>query len=224
MTEAEWLVSEDLLAMMKVFPGTLHTDRFSVRVRRLFAVACARRVWKHLVSDRSRAAVELSEHAADDAVVAKGLTDVAVEADEAVYDLNELPENDPRIWAAYAASHGSKPELHYDDVFEVGSDSGLIGERGREAVADLFREVAGNPFRPIIMPPDWLTPSVRCLAQAAYDERHLPSGELEAARLAILADALEEAGCTDADLLVHLRSPGPHVRGCWALDLILGKQ
>jgi hypothetical protein len=43
-------------------------------------------------------------------------------------------------------------------------------------------------------------------------------------RLAVLADALEEAGCNDAEILTHLRSPGPHVRGCWALDLILGKQ
>jgi hypothetical protein len=61
------------------------------------------------------------------------------------------------------------------------------------------------------------------LAQAAYDDRHLPAGTLDNGRLAILADALEEAGCTDADVLGHLRGPGPHVRGCWAVDLLLGK-
>jgi hypothetical protein len=62
------------------------------------------------------------------------------------------------------------------------------------------------------------------LAQAAYDNRLLPSGLLDNGCLAILADALEEAGCTDADILSHLRGPGPHARGCWALDLVLGKE
>jgi hypothetical protein len=42
-------------------------------------------------------------------------------------------------------------------------------------------------------------------------------------RMPVLADALEDAGCTDAELLAHLRSPGPHVRGCWAIDLLLGR-
>jgi hypothetical protein len=61
------------------------------------------------------------------------------------------------------------------------------------------------------------------LAPAAYEERALPSGELDPARLAVLADALEDTGCADSEVLGHLRGPGPHVRGCWALDLILGK-
>jgi hypothetical protein len=62
------------------------------------------------------------------------------------------------------------------------------------------------------------------LARAAYEFRSLPDGTLDASRLAVLADALEEAGCVDADLLGHLRGPGPHVRGCFALDWLLGKQ
>ena len=62
------------------------------------------------------------------------------------------------------------------------------------------------------------------LAQAAYDERELPAGTLDTARLGVLADALEESGCDQADLLAHLRGPGPHVRGCWAVDLLLGKE
>ena len=62
------------------------------------------------------------------------------------------------------------------------------------------------------------------LAQSVYEERELPSGHLDAARLAVLADMLEEAGCSDAQLLGHLRGPGPHVRGCFAVDAMLGKQ
>src|SRR5262249_10162240 len=61
------------------------------------------------------------------------------------------------------------------------------------------------------------------LAQAAHDARQLPAGTLDAARLAVIADALEEAGLTDAALLAHLRSPGPHVRGCHAVDWVLGR-
>ena len=62
------------------------------------------------------------------------------------------------------------------------------------------------------------------LAQAAYEERQLPSGTLDTARLGILADALLDAGCEDDDLIQHCRSEGPHIRGCWAIDLILGKE
>jgi hypothetical protein len=61
------------------------------------------------------------------------------------------------------------------------------------------------------------------LAQAAYDDRHLPAGTLDNGRFSVLADALEDAGCTEEAVLSHLRSDGPHVRGCWAVDLLLGK-
>lgn len=86
----------------------------------------------------------------------------------------------------------------------------------------LFHDVFSDAFRPVAVDPAWLTPTVVTLAQAAYDERLMPSGVLDTARLGVLADALEDAACTDA-ILSHLRSPGPHVRACWALDLILGK-
>jgi hypothetical protein len=85
--------------------------------------------------------------------------------------------------------------------------------------------VFGNPFRPVSTDPTWLTwhgGAVVALAQAVYDDRDLPPGHLDAGRLAVLADMLEEAGCCDANLLGHLRSPGPHVRGCHAVDAILG--
>jgi hypothetical protein len=61
------------------------------------------------------------------------------------------------------------------------------------------------------------------MATAIYQERSLPEGRLDKARLTVLADALEEAGCDDAELLARLSSPGPHLRGCFALDTVLGK-
>ena len=68
---------------------------------------------------------------------------------------------------------------------------------------------------------EWNNGAVRTLAQAAYDEREMPSSHLDRRRLAVLADTLEEAGCSDPDILGHLRGPGPCVRGCHVIDLLL---
>jgi hypothetical protein len=89
--------------------------------------------------------------------------------------------------------------------------------------AHLLRDVVGNPFRCPTFDRATLTPTASSIAQAVYEERLLPSGELDPLRLAVLADALEEVGC-NSECISPLRSPGPHVRGCWAIDLILGKE
>ena len=84
----------------------------------------------------------------------------------------------------------------------------------------LFDCVFGNPFRPVVLDPAWIAwddGAARRIAQDIYEERGFD-------RLPILADALEDAGCTNPDILTHCRSAGPHVRGCWVLDLILGKE
>jgi hypothetical protein len=88
----------------------------------------------------------------------------------------------------------------------------------------LLRCIFGNPIRPATMNPAWQTPTVVALAHAAYENRILPAGTLEPARLAVLADALEEAGCDNAEIINHCRQPGKHVRGCWVVDLLLGKE
>jgi hypothetical protein len=98
---------------------------------------------------------------------------------------------------------------------------------GTEWQAYFLRDIFGDPFRPVSLAPAvlaWNDATVVRLAQAAYDQRQLPEGTLDNGRLAVLADALEEAGCTDADILGHLRGTGPHVRGCRPVDLILGKE
>ena len=81
----------------------------------------------------------------------------------------------------------------------------------------LIWDIYGNPFRPVSPDPRWLTPTTIDLARTVYEDRAFD-------RLPILADALEEVGCDSGAILAHLRGPGPHVRGCWALDLVLGKQ
>jgi hypothetical protein len=132
--------------------------------------------------------------------------------------------------AARVASHSAATGYYDELVKEVGDVNVIRGlhfggrQDGRdEEMGQLLREIVGNPFRPVSLAPAWLTPAVLKLAQAAYDNRLLPSGLLDNGGLAVLADALEEAGCDHQDILSHLRGPGPHTRGCWVVDLILGK-
>jgi hypothetical protein len=81
---------------------------------------------------------------------------------------------------------------------------------------DLIRCILGNPFRPVALDPSWLTSTVIALARGVYADRALD-------RLPILADALQDAGCEEEDVLDHCRGGGPHARGCWVVDLVLGK-
>jgi len=97
----------------------------------------------------------------------------------------------------------------------------------RTALCALLRDLFGPlPFREVRIEPAWRAwndGAIVRLAEAAYEHREMPSGALDNARLGILADALEESGCSDLELISHLRSPGIHVRGCFAVDAVLGK-
>jgi len=84
-------------------------------------------------------------------------------------------------------------------------------------LAGLLCDVIGDPFRPVSLDPAWLTPAVTSVVKVIYDERRFED-------LPILADALEDASCGDQQILGHLRGPRPHVRGCWVVDLLLGKE
>ncbi|WP_246523664.1 hypothetical protein [Gemmata palustris] len=81
----------------------------------------------------------------------------------------------------------------------------------------LLRDIFGNPFRPVTFSPSWRTSTAVALAAQMYESRDFSA-------MPILADALQDAGCDSADVLDHCRGPGPHVRGCWVGDLVLGKE
>ena len=98
----------------------------------------------------------------------------------------------------------------------------MLAATAAEATAqtELIRHIVGNPFRPVSLNPAWLAwndGTVPRITQAIYDDRAFD-------RMPILADALEDAGCQDQDILGHCRQPGEHVRGCWVVDLLLGKE
>ena len=91
----------------------------------------------------------------------------------------------------------------------------LQAERGQQAGS--FRDIFGNPFRPVTFCPEWRTETAVSLARTMYDARDFSA-------MPILADALQDAGCDNEEILNHCRGPGPHVRGCWVCDLVLGKE
>ncbi len=218
MTEAEWLVCRKPLEMLLALPRSAD----SLRRRRLFACACARHVWEQLPAPW-RTAVEMGERRSSQQVKER--------------DMVTVRPGNPTSEAEWVANWTVAPAdlLRQRDFGVITSSCALAIAKRQDwdsppvlaafaQQADLVRDIFGNPFRPISINTAWLTPSVRALAQASYDNRMLPAGTLDAGRLAVLADALEEVGCDNADILSHLRGPGPHVRGCWVLDLLLGKE
>jgi hypothetical protein len=121
----------------------------------------------------------------------------------------------------YDARHMSGPDLRAAVERVSAVEEAAVGEEKR-ALCHLLRDIVGNPFRPIHVDPAWRTPAVAARAEATYSNRQ-PTGELAPAALQALADALQDAGCSAPAVVGHLREPGPHARGCHALDLILGR-
>ena len=206
MTEEEWLASSDPRPMQ-----ALLRDKTSDRKVRLFAVGCCRQVWSVLKDERSRNAVVVAERYADGLTTQKELARVRSEASAVVFGTFSIAIFDYLILAVIAS--GKRVVL--GQLMKIpGVDPPPMNARLSRIA--LLRDIFPNPFRPVVADPAWLTPTVRSIASAIYADRAFD-------RLPILADALEEAGCTNADILLHCRQPGEHVRGCWVVDLALGK-
>ena len=215
MTEAEWLACDDPGKMLAFVYGLA-----SGRKLRLFSVACCRG------ADTSFESYSIELEAVER--FADGLL-TATECDEALADIHPMVAifiSADRLLEAATSAEDWKSAC--DGASRAGiaaqSQNRLLWSYTAPRYSASIRELFGNPFRPVPIDPAWRTSTALSLAQAAYDERQLPAGTLDPDRLAVLADALMDAGCDSEDLLGHLRSPGPHVRGCWALDLILGKE
>ena len=230
-TEAEWLVCTDPAAMLNYL-----RDWASDRKLRLFAVACCRRFWRKLQDKRSKQAVAVSECYADGMADKKELASArsgAVAANNDAVGWDAVTRTRQKDWDAPTfIAWCTAREMIGAAATELMRAYWHLGWQKRDPANDqarqtkLLHDIFGNLFRPVTIPPAvlaWHDSTVVRLAQAAYDDRHLPSGTLDNGRLAVLADALEEAGCTDTEILGHLRGPGPHVRGCWPVDLCLGK-
>jgi hypothetical protein len=246
MTEAEWLASTDPKPMLVFL-----RDETIDRQLRLFALGCCRRIDEHITDPRCRAAIEYSERVAEGGTrgwrgrppVAKGAKLVCAELDRQ-HRTQLSPEEYSRLFvkinAAYAAQSMIETNAYLTALFCSGFASNVIGWASAHATAPgplpplyeqaqlrekatqtrILRDVLGPfPFRSVPVDPVWLrwnNGTIPKIADSIYEERAFD-------RLPILADALEDAGCDNADILTHCRNGGEHVRGCWVVDLLLGK-
>jgi hypothetical protein len=230
-TESEWVACQDTWKML-AFLGNP-----SPRKLRLACVGYCRCRWE-LLHPLSRQAVEVAERYADglatteELLHARWLADSQSCTEDALHqDLRmELciphltPEEEESLNTRFAQQSdrlGAAMMAHlccWDwTVNDLLLDQWYTEHR---ELAALLRDIFGNPWPPVSLVPGWLSwhdGYVQRLAETIYASHDFSA-------MPILADALEEAGCTEAALLGHLRGPGPHVRGCWALDAILGKE
>jgi hypothetical protein len=225
MTEGEWLACTDPKKMLRVLRGK---HKASDRKLRLVACGCCRRIWEDLTLKPLRLAIEAAEQYADLSATDQELEAVHQKSVSALARSLHRNVGKGRADTTYATKMrrmGIAANAAYPAPFQIKLLHGLGEDEFLRVFSPvLLRCVVGNPFRPVSINPAWFNPTVSNLATAAYEERIMPSGELDPDRLAVLSDALEEAGCDNTDILNHLRSPGPHVRGCWAVDLLLGKE
>jgi hypothetical protein len=240
MTDTEWLECMDPNKMLAFLDG-----KSSNRKLWLFACGGCRRHTDLLADRRCRAAVEAGERYADgeasyderteaseeafcrraDLTGDKRLEAIAIAAAFSVVDPGHWDSALPPITTAEAVGRTSEDLIHLAELSVATVHYGETMEKGRQQAADLERAaqcnllrcVIGNPFRPLVINPSWRAPSVVHLAGRIYEDRAFD-------RMPELADALEIVGCENLDILAHCREAREHVRGCWVVDMLLGKE
>jgi len=224
MTEEEWLTHEHIFSEWHFLKDEKYRRRWD-----LFAIACLRRFVPRITEESLSEYFDLYERAVD------GL---ATHADvEAVWHrcLSALQDLDPQPpFVAFVPAISGDPvdmdleELTYACASLAEAEAAMSPESTAMQTAmaldnehrrwtSIRLDIFGNPFRPVAFDPSWRTSTAVAIARGMYDSRDFSA-------MPILADALQDAGCEHADILDHCRSPGPHVKGCWVVDLVLGKE
>lgn len=235
-TEVQWIFSENANDMYRCLREQHSVTRRKAgkRKSRLFGCACARWFWDKMTDPRSRAAVEYAERFADGEADLAGLAAVRDGAQKASSDIyiqalqsgtfQERRADVEAAQAAFSVVADDRPDsgvyLHWAMRTSVGDEGATHYREWRDQqlkLSLLLREIFGNPFRPITFAPAWRTDTAVSLARQMYSARDFSA-------MPILADALQDAGCANEDVLEHCRDAGRvHVRGCWVVDLVLGK-
>jgi hypothetical protein len=220
MTEAEWLSSTDPGVMLAAVEG-----RASERKLRLFGVECCRHIPAAWQRSEYLTLLDAVERDADAAAT-------QAEYDEALRGFLAYADREPVSLAAPGGAVPFHARLAVANAADTGNAHGLavavLSTIDAAAEADgqaawsvavlcgILRDIVGPlPFRPVTLDPAHRTDAALALARSMYDARDF-------AAMPILADALEEAGCEDPEILTHCRGPGPHTWGCWVADLVLG--
>ncbi|WP_246523261.1 hypothetical protein [Gemmata palustris] len=218
MTEAEWRTGDNPEVLFQLLRG-----RTSDRKSYLFAAECFWRLSRMIPSPRQREALAVLEKwaegtatPAERAAAAKGVRFGCYEFLSRIAIEGPASGDDPHFVGLmlYRELVRSSPAVH-----ALSASAGVV-DRLEEQVrqSELVREIFGNPFRPVAFSSEWRTSTAVALAAQMYEAR-------EFGAMPILADALQDAGCDSADILDHCRdASAPHVRGCWVVDLVLGKE
>jgi hypothetical protein len=235
MTESEWASAVDPTKML----GFLRLKgQLTVRKTHLFAAAVCRDIWHELTDARSRAAVEAVEQYAEGVISEPQFQEAWVPALEAKMQAHEAAVRGGGwvvMFAAEAASEAMAGRLR--KLVEAAAWAGMSRRRGREGMTrrgqvawtraawkgnrrcqcDLLRDIFGPlPFRPVSIEASWRSPDVLSIARRVYEKRSFNL-------MPVLGAALSDTGCTDPEVLGHCGGPGPHARGCWVVDLLLGQ-
>jgi len=250
LTEAEWLADTDASSLLHYLRQHQRISKVvgGRRRLRLFACACCRQIWHLITAPRSRDAITISERFADGKASREELAAARQAAQqEARRAENEMRRIIPTLrgpeaqaaqlpWSTATAAEWTAAQGTAVQAAQIVAGWATLAVRsaasgeGEEAAnrawqdlsrrqANLVRDIFGNPFRSPAVDSRWLTwnqGAIGKMAATLYDERHFEE-------MPILADALEEAGCTDTDILDHCRTQADHARGCWLLDALLGR-
>jgi hypothetical protein len=216
MTEEEWLASANPAPMLEFVRG-----KTSDRKLRLFACGVCRQLAPLVGIDEYVRGIEAAESYVDGGRMRAAMKRCRQALDKRLTaTVDSSGRGQSQEWHALYLGHLAICENNYRNFAANLSDirSGWRGDPFGEILRNphlIARDTFGNPFRPVAVDPGWLTSTVVDLARGIYADRAFD-------RLPILADALQDAGCENPDVLDHCRGPGPHVRGCWVVDLVLG--
>jgi hypothetical protein len=221
MSEDKWEAATDIETMLEIPLVVQHRRKV-----RLFGAACCRQLGAWLLHPRVLKALDAAERYADGKITDDTLSKWSREAvrardtcDTRTQRFDFTPE-----WIAYHAVAYLTTPNRYGGWRMVASNILRREELFRDAIPDLharllalLRDIFANPFRPVDFSPSWRTDTAVTLARQMYESR-------EFSAMPILADALQDAGCDNDDILNHCRDATlTHVRGCWVVDLVLGK-
>jgi hypothetical protein len=222
MTESAWLATSNPILLLKYA-----CKHVSVRKLRLFGIACCHRIWDLLPDERSRAAVNLCEHFADHPEAQASLDAAWKLANNVLLDLEN--DADGKETAAYAVRHACEEKinpaicsvsaemLRLANLLSPLKNSSTVQRRWQ---CNLLREIIGNPFRVSSIDQALSMQTLGtaiALARSIYSDKSFNC-------VPLLGDALEDAGCLNPAILAHCHATRAHVRGCWVVDLVLGKQ
>jgi len=206
MTEEEWLTTSSTMRFTEFIDQEKIRGRGAQRRRVLRLMRCAlfRIAWYQLPDDLLRQAVTIAEEFADDLCTREKAMLVRREVALTAHWLKS-----PFVEGCYQLLD---PTAHRQSSRYLPSGLLYTGT----LLADLIRDIFGNPFKPVAFNPNWRTSDVTAMARGMYETRDFSA-------MPILADALQDAGCESDEVLNHCRGPGPHVRGCWVVDQVLEK-